>query len=175
MKNVVVFASDSKALSSLNSVIGECSKEGLRLFAMITQQTQLQHPKFQKDNFQILSNVERRDVEYSDVLGVHLPFKPDWLIVNRERWDPELSLIREFKQKWNCKVGIVEANAQMMNNAESILEIYSKDRFSNFIDVWFDHSHCIRESRRIAGFTGNIEVVGNPKYDLNVDVTEENH
>lgn len=173
MKNVVIFASDSKALSSLNSVISECSKEGLRIFAMITQQTQLQHPKFQKENFQILSNVERKNVEYSETLGLHLPFKPDWLIVNRERWDPELSIIREFKHKWKCKVGVVEANAQMMNNAESILEICSKDRFSSFIDVWFDHSHCIRESRRIAGFNGNIEVVGNPKYDLNVEVSEE--
>ena len=173
MKNVVIFASDAKALSSLNSIIEEAVKEGFRIFAMITQHTQLQHPKFNKDNFQVLSNIERNNMEFSDVLGLHLPFKPDWLIVNRERWNPELDLINEFKRKWNCKVGVVEANAQMMNNAETLLETYSKNRFKGLVDVWFDHSHYIKKSRQLGGFTGNLEVVGNPKYDLNVEVSTE--
>ena len=56
MKNVVIFASDAKALSSLNSVIEESSKEGFRIFAMITQHTQLQHPKFNKDNFRKIAD-----------------------------------------------------------------------------------------------------------------------
>ena len=43
--NVVIFASDAKALSSLNSVIQEASKQGIRLFAMVTHSTQLRHPK----------------------------------------------------------------------------------------------------------------------------------
>jgi hypothetical protein len=98
MKNVVVFASDSKALSSLNSVISECSKEGQNICYDNTTNT-VTAPKFNKDNFQVLSNIERNNIEFSDVLGLHLPFKPDWLIVNRERWDPELDLINEFKQK----------------------------------------------------------------------------
>lgn len=60
--NVVVFASDSKALSSLNSSIKELAKRGHRVFSMVTQHTQLQHPIYQKQNYQILCNVSRTDV-----------------------------------------------------------------------------------------------------------------
>jgi len=168
--NVVIFASDAKALSSLNSIIQEAGKQGIRLFAMITQSTQLKHPKFQQNHFQILCNVERKKVVWSDSLNVDLPFKPDWLIINRERWDPELGIINEFKQKFNCKIGLVEPNASLLNNAETRLETYSKNRFINLIDVFFDHSNFASKQRRLAGFTGNLKVVGNPKYDLNTKV-----
>ena len=165
--NVVIFASDAKGLSSLNSVIQEAGKQGIRLFAMVTRSTQLRHPKYQQNHYQILCNVNRKKVVWSDSLNVDLPFKPDWLIVNRERWDPELGIINEFKQKFNCKIGLVEPNASLLNNAETRLETYSKNRFIDLIDVFFDHSNFASKQRRLAGFTGNLKVVGNPKYDLN--------
>lgn len=52
--NVVVFASDAKGLSSLNSIIEELNKQGHHLFAMVTQETQLRHPIHQKNR---LSNI----------------------------------------------------------------------------------------------------------------------
>ena len=166
--NVVIFASDAKALSSLNSVIQEASKQGIRLFAMVTQSTQLKHPKYQQNHYQILCNVDRKKVVWSDSLGVDLPFKPDWLIVNRERWDPESGIISEFKNKFKSKVALVEPNSQMLTNPENILEGLSRNRFQDMIDVNFDHSTWIKNIRQSVGIRGNFQVVGNPKYDLNL-------
>jgi hypothetical protein len=172
--NIVIFASDAKALSSLNGIIHECHRQGIKFFAMITQSTTLKHPTLQQGFFQILSNVERKDVVKSDTLGIHLPFKPDWLIVNRERWDPETHIIQEFKKKFKCKVGLVEPNSWILNGAESRLETYSKNRFIDLIDIFFIGSQHGINQQRIAGFTGNLVAVGNPKYDSNFDV-QPNH
>ena len=170
--NVVVFASDAKGLSSLNSVIQELSKQGHRLFAMVTQETQLQHPIHQKGNFQILCNVPRKNVFYSNSLGEQLPFKPDWLIVNRERWNPEDTIIDEFR-KFGSKVALIEPNAWMLNNAESRLETYSRNRWADKIDIFFMGSKHGIEQQHAAGFAGNMKAVGNPKYDLNATVPKE--
>lgn len=166
--NVVVFASDAKALSSLNSIIQEANSLGIKLFAMVTQSTQLKHPVYQQGEFQILCNVERKSVVRSETLGVDLPFKPDWLLVNRERWNPELDIIKEFKLKFNSKIGLVEPNSHILNNAETRLETYSKNRFIDLIDIFFVHSSQAKHQQQLAGFTGNMVVVGNPKYDLNL-------
>ena len=166
--NVVVFASDAKALSSLNSIIQEANSLGIKLFAMVTQSTQLKHPVYQQGEFQILCNVERKSIVRSETLGVDLPFKPDWLLVNRERWNPELDIIKEFKLKFNSKIGLVEPNSHILNNAETRLETYSKNRFIDLIDIFFVHSSQAKHQQQLAGFTGNMVVVGNPKYDLNL-------
>ena len=168
--NVVIFASDAKSLSSLNAIIHECHRQGIKFLAMITQSTRLKHPTTQQGHFQIISNVERKDVVKSDTLGIHLPFKPDWLIVNRERWNPELHIIQEFKKRFGCKVGLVEPNAWILNGAESRLETYSKNRFIDLIDVFFIGSQHGIDQQRIAGFTGNLLAVGNPKYDSNFNI-----
>lgn len=167
--NLVIFASDAKGLSSLNSIIQEANSLGIKLFAMVTQSTQLKHPVYQQGDFQILCNVERKSVVRSETLGVDLPFKPDWLIVNRERWNPELDIIKEFKLKFNSKVGLVEPNSHILNNAETRLETYSKNRFIDLIDIFFVHSSQAKQQQQLAGFTGNMVVVGNPKYDINLD------
>ena len=60
--NVVIFASDAKALSSLNGIIHECHRQGIKFLAMVTQSTQLKHPTHQQGFFQIISNVGRKDV-----------------------------------------------------------------------------------------------------------------
>lgn len=171
--NVVVFASDAKGLSSLNSTINELSNRGHNLFAIICQDTQLKHPKVHKDRYQYLTNVEGDEQVYSNSLGINLPFKPDWLIVNRERWNPETEIIAEFKQRFGAKVGLVEPNAAMINGVEGFLENHSKNRFVPFIDVFFDHSQFISDQRELLGFEGNSVVVGNPKYDSNLKVSDE--
>ena len=168
--NIVVVATDAKGLSSLNSVIQEAGKQGIPLFAMVTQSTQLKHPKYQQNHYQVLCNVESKRVLYSDSLGINLPFKPDVLIVNRERWDPESSIISEFKNKFKSKVALVEPNAWILNGAESRLETYSRNRYVKDIDVFFMGSKHGIQQQQVAGFKGNMVAVGNPKYDLNIDI-----
>lgn len=171
--NVVVFASDAKGLSSLNSTINEISERGINLFAMICQDTQLRFPIQQRDRYHILTNCNGSNPIYSESLGVNLPFKPDWLIINRERWSPETEIIIEFKQKFGSKIALIEPNAAMINGVEGFLESHSKNRFVPYIDVFFDHSEFISNQRTIMGFKGNSVVVGNPKYDINLNVSGE--
>lgn len=171
--NVVVFASDAKGLSSLNSTLNELYKRNHNVFAIITQDTQLRYPKAHTDRFQFLTNVESDEKVYSTSLDINLPFNPDWLIVNRERWNPETEIIVEFKNKFGAKVGLIEPNAAMINGVEGFMENHSKNRFVPFIDVFFDHSSFISEQRKVMGFEGNLVVVGNPKYDTNLNVSDE--
>tara|TARA_R110001632_G_scaffold66942_1_gene157461 strand:- start:649 stop:1800 length:1152 start_codon:yes stop_codon:yes gene_type:complete len=171
--NLVIFSSEAKGLSSLNGIIEEANNRGINIFVMVCQDTQLRHPTTNRDKFQILTNCDTIDSIYSDTLGVQLPFKPDWLIINRERWEPELSIIKEFKQKFNTKIGIVEPNAYMLGNAENNLEIRSKNRFKDIIDVFFIHSTQAKNIHLISGFEGNMVITGNPKYDINFKVDEQ--
>ena len=170
--SVLIFASDAKALSSLNSIIKECSKQGIRLFAMVTQETQLQNPSLNNKNFQILCNTPRNNVMYSNSLKEWLPFIPDWVILNRERWHPETNIIEEFISK-GSKVAIVEPNSWILNNAETRLETYSRNRWADKIDIFFMGSQHGIEQQKTAGFVGHMRAVGNPKYDLNIEVPPE--
>jgi hypothetical protein len=170
--NLVIFASEAKGLSSLNSIIKEANDRNINLFIMICQDTQLKYPNQNKDRFIIQTNCSPTNPIYSETLGVQLPFKPDWLIVNRERWEPELSIINEFKQKFNSKIGLVEPNAYVLGNAETSLEIHSKNRFKDIIDVFFVHSTQAKNIHLISGFEGNMIITGNPKYDINFNVNE---
>lgn len=171
--NIVIFASDAKGLSSLNSVIQTASERGIRIFAMITNSTQLKHPIYQQLDFQIISNVGREKVVYSKSLGVHLPFKPDWLLVSRERWNPEQGIIEEFKLNFKSNVGLIEPNSWILGSMEAKLETESRNRFKGLIDVFFTHSNHSKSQQINLGFKGNMKVVGNPKYDLNLTVSSE--
>tara|TARA_Y100000385_G_scaffold288389_1_gene354867 strand:- start:1323 stop:2495 length:1173 start_codon:yes stop_codon:yes gene_type:complete len=168
--NLVIFASDNKGLSSLNSTINEASNRNINIFVMISQDTQLRYPLHHPDRFQILTNCESTSPYVSKTLGVKLPFKPDWLIVNRERWNPESDIIMEFKKQFKCKVALIEPNSQMLTNPENILEGLSRNKFQDMIDVNFDHSTWIKKIRQSVGIKGNFQVVGNPKYDLNTKI-----
>jgi hypothetical protein len=136
MINLVIFASDAKGTSSLNSVLNEASERGINLFAMVCQDTQLRYPTLNKERFEILTNVESSQKIWSKTLNTFLPFKPDWLIIQRERWEPETSIILEFKQHFGCKIGVVEQNAAFLNTVESYLENKSKNNIVPFIDVF---------------------------------------
>tara|TARA_Y100001938_G_scaffold150707_1_gene242961 strand:+ start:1877 stop:3007 length:1131 start_codon:yes stop_codon:yes gene_type:complete len=164
-----IFASDAKGLSILNSLINELHENNIDYFAMICQNTQLARVR---EDYSHLTNVETSEEIWSDTLLINIPFKPDWLVVQRERWKPETGIIQEFKNKFNSKIALVEQNAQMLNSVETILETYSRNRFVPYIDVFFDHSKWISEQRKLVGFKGNSFVVGNPKYDINLDVSD---
>ena len=170
--NLVIFACEAKGLSSLNSIMNEASERGINLFALICQDTQLRFPLQNKDRFEILTNCEVINPTYSQTLGVELPFRPDWLLVARERWEPETSIILEFKQKFNCKVGLVEPNSWVLGNAEVLLEIQSRNRFKDLIDSFFSHSTHSENLQKTLGFNGDMVLVGNPKYDINLTPDE---
>jgi len=169
--NVVVFASDAKHTSYLNSIILQGWNE-VNLFYMVCSETQLKHPAVNPEVFDIDHNVVNPEPVKSYTLNQTLPFKPDWLIVSRERWDPESSIINEFKNKLGAKIALVEPNSAMISSVNQFLESESKNRFVNNIDVFFDHSNFIKEQRKLLGFKGNIVVTGNPKYDINLDLEE---
>jgi hypothetical protein len=170
--NVVVFACEAKGLSSLNSIAFELNKRGHNLFFMYSQTTQLAYPTMNPNSFERATNVDSNENIWSDTLGCNLPFKPDWLIINREKWPPENQIIMEFKQKFNCKVGLVEANSWLGNAVESFLETLSRNTFVSFIDVYFGHSSFAKKQKQLLDFKGNDVVVGNPKYDLNLMVDD---
>jgi hypothetical protein len=172
--SVVVFASDSKGTSSVFSTLQELDFKGIPYVGLVSMETQLQYPTYDISKFSLFTNQDYQSEKYPVVtLGIELPFKPKFLVIQRERWDPESTIIEEFKQRYNCKIGLIEPNAQILNNAETILETYSRNRFVPSIDVFFDHSTHIVNQRKLVGFKGNSVVVGNPKYDKNLEVVED--
>jgi len=175
-QNIVIFASDFKHSSYLNSIINEgWDDPTLNIFYMVCNDTLIKHPQTQQSFYSIGNNIKETNATinyYSNMLNINLPFKPDWLVLSRERWFPEDHIIQEFKQKWNTKIALVEPNSAFINSINQFLESESKNNFVKNIDVWFDHSEFIKNQRKLLGFKGNSVVVGNPKYDQNLDVEE---
>ena len=171
--NIVIFASDAKHTSYLNSIISE-AWDKVNVFYMICMDTQLRYPTSQPELFHINHNISDPTPTKCNSLNQVLPFKPDWLIVSRERWSPEDQIINEFKNSFGAKVALVEPNSAFINSINQFLESESKNRFLDNIDVFFDHSKFIKEQRQLLGFKGNSIVVGNPKFDTNLDLDENN-
>ena len=170
--NLVVFASDAKHASYLNSIINE-AWDRINVFYMICDNTQLKNPISHPEFFHVNHNTLNPKSVWCSSLNCNLPFKPDWLIVSRERWDPENRIINEFKNIFKSKVGLVEPNSAFINSINQFLESESKNRFVDTIDVFFDHSNFIKKQRKALGFNGNIKVVGNPKHDINLNVRKD--
>ena len=171
--NIVLYAGEAKGVGSLLPICHEAERRNINFWALFSKETELQFPHKDKDKFNIISNTSPKDSYWSDGLGCYLPFKPDYFLIQRAQWEPELSLLREFKSSFNCKVGLVEQNAQCITNIETVLETFNKNKITPLIDFFFDHSEWIAETRRFNNFNGNIIITGNPKYDLNLQVQEE--
>ena len=92
--------------------------------------------------------VDEEDIHISQTLNLKIPFKPDVLIIARERWQPEQSIIHEFKTKWNCKICCVEVSSHLINNIENRLEMLSRNNHpQNMVDYFFEHSEWARQRR----------------------------
>jgi hypothetical protein len=175
--NTVIFASDSKGVASVINVVRELERRNSNYFFLYSEETQLQYPSLSLDNFSYDSNVSLENWKniWSDTLQVSLPFVPEVLLLQRDCWQPEQSIIHEFKTKWNCKIAMVETNTHLTNNPETILEMHSRTRYpQNQIDLYFEQSQFTKTERSKSGFdTSKSVVVGNPKYDhlLSVDVS----
>jgi len=175
--NIVIFASDSKGVASVKNVVRELSNTNHNYFFLYSEETQLQYPSVSLDNFTYDSNIAPIDWQsvWSDSLRVSLPFTPDILLIQRDCWQPEQSIIDEFKVKWNCKVAMVEVNTHLVNNPETILEMHSRTKYpQNQIDLYFEQSEFTKTERGKSGFDISKSVVtGNPKFDDLMEVKTE--
>ena len=167
--NIVIFASDSKGTASVSNVVRRLKGTSHKYFFLFSEETQLQYPTAGLSNFTYDSNVLAGEWEsiWSESLNVPLPFKPDILLIQRDCWQPEQSIIHEFKAKWNCKVVMVEVNSHLVNNPETILEMHSRTKYpQNQIDTCFEHSEFTKQERGKAGYDISRSIVtGNPKFD----------
>ena len=175
--NIVLFASDNKGVSSIINVVRSLKNTNHNYFFLYSQETQLQFPTHNLDKFSYDSNILLDDWEgiWSDSLNVSLPFIPDILLIQRDCWQPEQSIIHEFKSKWGCKVAMVEVNTHLNNNPETILEMHSRTKYpQNQIDLYFEQSNFTKQERGKSGFDISKSVVtGNPKFDTLSEVETE--
>jgi hypothetical protein len=174
--NIVIFSPDSKEFASVVNVVKKIKITNHNYFCLYSLETQLQFPTHNLDKFSYDSNISLENWEniWSDSLNVSLPFIPDVLLIQRDCWQPEQSIIHEFKSKWDCKVVMVEVNTHLNNNPETILEMYSRTKYpQNQIDLYFEQSEFTKQERGKSGFDISKSIVtGNPKFDdiLNIDV-----
>jgi|TARA_S200002703_G_scaffold22999_1_gene19759 hypothetical protein len=167
--NIVLYAGDKKYHSVLEPIANELKKTSYNFIFYYTKSTQLLYPTHPQhiSNFEYDGQIEKEDPQNSFSLGIQLPFKPKILIIARERWQPEQSIIQEFKEKWGCIVCCVEVSSHLSNNIENRLEMLSRyNPPQNQIDYYFEHSEWAKQ-RRIDcldnSFKNKIIVVGNTR------------
>jgi len=174
--NIVLYAGDNKYYKTLLPIAKEIKKRDHNFLFLYSEETQLQSPH-QKGHFSYDGRwSDAGEYVESESLLLNIPFKPDLLIIARERWQPEQSIIFEFKSKFDAKVACVEVSSHLLNNIENRLEMLSRMTFpQNTIDYFFEHSEFAKE-RRIdcmdESFRDRIIVTGNPRFsdvELNLD------
>ena len=125
------------------------------------------------DKFSYSTNVET-DLSsgyFIESVGMNLPFEPDILMISRERWQPEQSIIHELKSRFDTKVYVVETSAHLINNIENRLEMISRDTGfpQRHVDGYFEHSEYARQRRTdclYPEWSKKSIVVGNPRFDF---------
>lgn len=166
--NIVLYAGDNKYYKTLLPLALEIKKRNHNFLFLYSEETQLKHPH-QKEYFSYDGKFpENTEPVGSLTLGLNLPFKPDMLILARERWQPEQSIIHEFKTQFGAKIGLIEVSSHLLNNIENRLEMISRmNHPQNMIDYYFEHSEFAKE-RRIdcmdESYRDKIKVVGNPRF-----------
>tara|TARA_R110001592_G_scaffold14672_3_gene65395 strand:- start:10345 stop:11475 length:1131 start_codon:yes stop_codon:yes gene_type:complete len=167
MNKYLIVASDERSYFELKNVVLELKKKNLPYFFLYNDSNIKLCPHTSLNNFKYDTNVDSSDKKYlSKTLGFELPFKPTVLLITNESWEPEKSILWEFKQ-WGCFIGCIENSSWIHNNIKTKLEISSRKSFpSNCIDVFFDHSQWCLETKTQAGWWGQKSIItGNPKYD----------
>jgi hypothetical protein len=167
--NIVLYAGDRKYYSVLEPISEELKKTNHSFIFYYTKNTQLLFPTIPSHQLLFEYDGQTKDEipTPSETLNLLLPFKPDFLIIARERWQPEQSIIHEFKIKWDCKVCVVEVSSHLTNNIENRLEMLSRTQYpQNQVDYFFEHSEWAKQ-RRIdcldKSYKNKIIVVGNTR------------
>jgi hypothetical protein len=158
MKKILIFASDNRGYNEIRNVVNElsqCECDYLFIYPIngeLTFESNIDYSKY--PNFE------------SKSIGFTLPFKPDILLITREAWHPETSLIVEFKQA-GAIICNLENSSWLYNNIKTRLEILSRMKFpTNMIDMFFDHSYWTYETKTKAGWVKTkSQIVGIPKFD----------
>ena len=149
--NIVLYAGDRKYHSVLEPIAKELKTNVDHNFLYYyTESTQLLYPTHSPQNlFSYDGQIScKEDPHISQALNIQIPFKPDVLIIARERWAPEQLIIDEFKTKWDCKVCCVEVSSHLINNIENRLEMLSRYKPpQNKVDYFFEHSEWAKQRR----------------------------
>jgi hypothetical protein len=167
MKNFLLIASDIRSFLDLKNIASELAARNIPYFFLYSLNQDKYYPHLSLGTYSYDSNVELTGEGYPyQTLGFNLPFKPDVLIITNENWEPEKTILLEFKQKGTF-IACIENSSWIHNNIKTKLELASRKSFpSNCIDIFFDHSEWCKETKQLAGFNSlKSIVVGNPKYD----------
>jgi hypothetical protein len=177
MKKFLLIASDIRSFLDLKNIAKELAYKNIPYFFLYNLNPDKYYPHLSLGTYSYDSNVDLTgEGHLYQTLGFNLPFKPDVLIITNENWEPEKTILWEFKQKGTF-IACVENSSWIHNNIKTKLELTSRRSFpSNCIDVFFDHSEWCKETKQLAGFSPLKSIVtGNPKYDDFdfSDITEE--
>lgn len=171
--NIFYFASNSSMFTQLINVYKESVNRDIPSFFLYTEETNITHPSANMDKFSYSTNVETdlSSGHFIESVGMNLPFEPDILMISRERWQPEQSIIHELKNRFGTKVYVVETSAHLINNIENRLEMISRDTGfpQRHVDGYFEHSEYARQRRTdclYPEWSKKSIVVGNPRFDF---------
>jgi len=177
--NVLIFASSYRSYTALKNVYVELVNREIPTFFLYSTETDVKNPQFSVEEFSYDTNI---DTDFSSgyfmqSLGINLPFKPDVVLLARERWQPEQSIIFESKSI-GSKVYVVEVSSHIINNIENRLEMLSRDSVipQSMVDGYFEHSEFARLRRADCLYPEWINksiVVGNPRFDLLTEMDKE--
>ena len=179
--NILFFASSNRTYTALKNVYSESCKRGINSFFLYSLKNDPQMPSTNLDEFKYDSNVK---IDFNqghpiETLGrLPLPFIPDILLIARERWQPEQSILHELKAKFNTKVFSIEVSSPIINNIENRLEYYSRayNEPQKFIDGFFEHSEFLKQRKIDCLYPAWGEksiVTGNPRFDSLPEINKD--
>lgn len=176
MNKYLIVASDERSYLDLKNVVLELKNRNLPYFFLYNNLPNKLSPQSSLEYFKYDTNITPSGNIYpSQTLGFELPFYPTVLLITCENWEPEKSILLEFKQQ-GCFIGCVENSSWLHNNIKTKLELTSRKAFpSNCIDVFFDHSKWCLETKKEAGWWDQKSIItGNPRFDnFKLDSTTE--
>jgi hypothetical protein len=166
--NILLYASDKKYFNYIKNVHVELVKRNHNPFFLYTD-SELTSTDISKYSYDYKEEVDLSNgILSKSLFKIHLPFVPEILFLARERWEPEQSIIKEFKEIFNTKIVLLELNTNLFQGYESVLEMYSRNQYpQNLCDVYMEHSSFVLNNRIDDGFENSDKsiIVGNPKYD----------
>ena len=166
--NYFIFASDKRSYLDTVNVVKELKNRNINYFYLFSEHSQTQDPS-DLSNFSYDTNMDLlTSIPYNSI-NCSLPFKPDVVILTRESWQPQQSIIAEFKQKGSI-ITCIENATWIIGTIKSRMEMISRYRYpTNCIDIFFEHSLWSLETKKVCGwYDFKSKIVGNPKYD-NID------
>ena len=174
MNKYFIIASDERSYLDVINVVQELKKRKLPYFFLYSRGPHRISPAHSLNKFNYDSNLEETDNSQGasfTTLGCTLPFTPTHLITTNENWEPEKTILQEFKTK-GCFIACIDNSTWLRSGIKGKLELGSRKNYpSNCIDIYFEHSTRCKEIKMIGGmYPHQSIVVGNPRND-SVDYT----